>query len=107
MPSQTFKITRAPEEPPLKSPELAGMLYGKRKKSEWHVDETAEMDFHDFRNALTRLRFLDRDVVERAGITSRWLSFRQDPFRAFLEAPDSAARKIWELIKPLYVEKKK
>ena len=39
MPTQTFKITRAPEAKPLTEQELRTLLWKSRKYSEWDVKE--------------------------------------------------------------------
>lgn len=42
MPTQTFRITRAPEEAPLSAEELRRLLYVSRTKSEWEVVEASQ-----------------------------------------------------------------
>uniref|UniRef100_A0A6M3IHV1 Uncharacterized protein n=1 Tax=viral metagenome TaxID=1070528 RepID=A0A6M3IHV1_9ZZZZ len=39
MPTQIFKISRAPEAPPLKPDDLFNMLYHSRRDTEWAVEE--------------------------------------------------------------------
>jgi hypothetical protein len=62
------------------------------------------MKFREFQNLLKRLKFLDRDELERAGIIPKgdnnaWGEFRRNPYRIFIQAPDEIAIKIWGLIK--------
>lgn len=55
------------------------------------------MTQNEFREALAKLRFIDRE--EWMG-EAFWRIFRDDPPRAFLKADDETAEKIWELIRP-------
>jgi hypothetical protein len=63
------------------------------------------MTCHDFRNALARLRNLDRDELVQAGAFGArdevlWLLFQRDPVGRFLGCPDDMAEAIWSLIRP-------
>lgn len=62
-----------------------------------------KLEFNEFRNLLKRLKFIDRDQLEKAGIIKRadhnaWGEFRRNPYRIFIQAPDEIAQKIWDLI---------
>ena len=57
----------------------------------------------EFHNALRILLNIDMDQLEDAGVIEKgdskaWFSFRDDPFRWFITAPDTIAAKLWLLV---------
>ena len=62
------------------------------------------IEFNEFQNLLKRLKFIDRDKLENAGIIKKgdhnaWGEFRRNPYTIFIQAPDEIALTIWKLIK--------
>jgi len=61
------------------------------------------MTLREFHNGLRILLNLDRDVLEDAGIIkpadhNAWGTFKRDPFRWFITAPDAVADRLWGLM---------
>ncbi len=61
--------------------------------------------FDQFHNALRILTSLDKHELIEAGVIdhsesdhSKWIAFRDDPFRWFIRADDESATKLWGLI---------
>ncbi len=57
----------------------------------------------EFHNALRILLNIDMDQLEDAGVIEKgdwgsWGSFRKDPFRWFITAPDAVADRLWTLM---------
>lgn len=61
-------------------------------------------DQRQFHNNLRILMSIDRVELVQAGIikhgdVNAWGTFRRNPFRWFINAPDPDADKLWEIIK--------
>lgn len=63
------------------------------------------MTFAEFHNALRILTSIDKHELVEAGIIdnsetghSRWMAFRDHPFRWFILASDTKASKLWAII---------
>ena len=67
------------------------------------------MSLQEFLNLLKKLNYLDRDKLENAGVLPRgdhnaWGTFKRNPYRFLIQAPDEIAQKIWEMIDESHCE---
>ncbi len=63
--------------------------------------EDSTPDWLRFRGLLSAMRFLDHDVLERAGVVfdwSDWIEYRTNPVRFFLRLEDDRAARMFALI---------
>lgn len=64
-----------------------------------HIEQWPSQAFKDFRDLLLRLRFIDRDhLPDTEDWDDDWTSFRDDPYRYFMVAPDVHQRDIWQAL---------